>query len=106
MERIGDYEISLRRWPVEADLALTEAAPEYKGVDGVYAPGHALPIARADLKIAGIEKSKMVSATDKEAKFVVRLKRGPTELQTWFRDAGGKELCGAYYVDVKMELQK
>jgi arylsulfatase A-like enzyme len=106
VERDGEYEISLRRWPIEADLAITEAAPEHKGVDGIYAPGDALPIARADLKIAGMEKSKPISSSDKEVKFVLPLRRGPTDLQTWFRDADGKELCGAYYVYVNGPAKK
>jgi arylsulfatase len=69
-------------------------------VDGIYAPGDDLPIARADLKIAGMEKSKPISSSDKEVKLVLPLKRGPADLQTWFRDADGKELCGAYCVYV------
>jgi arylsulfatase len=53
VERDGEYEFRLRRWPIEADLAITESAPEYKCVDGVYRDGVALPIARAGLKISG-----------------------------------------------------
>jgi hypothetical protein len=41
-----------------------------------------------------------VSATDKEAVFETRLKTGKTQLQTWFYDAQGRELCGAFYVEV------
>ena len=33
--------------------------------------------------------------------FRVKLPAGRTTLQTWFSDAGGKELCGACYVYVK-----
>jgi arylsulfatase len=100
VERDGEYEFRLRRWPIEADLAITESAPEYKCVDGVYRDGVALPIARAGLKISGSEQSKPVSDTDKQIIFKLPLKRGETELQTWFRDADGKEICGAYFVYV------
>ena len=32
--------------------------------------------------------------------FRVALEAGRTRLQTWFDDAEGRELCGAYYVYV------
>jgi arylsulfatase A-like enzyme len=101
VERDGNYEFSLRRWPIEADAAIAAGVPEYQGVDGVYHAGEALPIARARLKISGVEKAKAVASSDKEIAFSISLKRGRAELQTWFLDAGGKELCGAYYVYVR-----
>ena len=43
-----------------------------------------------------------MAAGDKEATFTVRLKAGQKlPLQTWFLDAGGKELCGAYFAYVR-----
>ena len=53
VDRAGEYEISLRRWPVEADASLTAALPAFKAVDGIYPPGKALPIAKARLKVGG-----------------------------------------------------
>ncbi len=38
---------------------------------------------------------------DQQIVFTVPLQRGPAELQTWFRDAYGQEICGAYYVYVR-----
>ena len=35
------------------------------------------------------------------ATFRVKLTAGKTHLKTWFYDAGGKELCGAFYVYVR-----
>jgi arylsulfatase len=96
----GEYTFSLRRWPVEAGLAISEGAPEHRGVDGVFPAGEALPIARAELKISDAHQSKTVSGRDQEARFTVPLKRGRAELQTWFRDSDGNEICGAYYVYV------
>ena len=101
VERDGQYEISLRRWPEEADAALTAGLPAYEGVDGVYAAGKAMPIAKARLKIAEVDVSKSVSTEDKAATFTVQLTAGKTELRTWFYDERGKELYGAFYVSVR-----
>ena len=58
-------------------------------------------IGHAELKIGEAQKSKPVAAADKAATFTVSLKRGRTEAQTWFRDATGAEIAGAYYVYVR-----
>ena len=101
VERDGSYEFALRRWPIEADAAITAGVPEYKGVDGIYPAGEALPIHRARLKVAEIEKSAPVSPDDKEIRFSVSLTRGQCELRTAFDDADGKEICGAYHLHVR-----
>jgi len=101
VEHDGRYEISLRRWPKEAEAALTADLPAYKDVDGVHPPGKATPIAKARLKIGDVDVSKPVSKNDKAATFTVRLKAGKTKLRTWFHDEQGKELCGAFYVSVR-----
>jgi hypothetical protein len=90
VEQTGQYEISLRRWPAEADITIT-AAP-----DG----GKALAIKKARLKIANFDKTIDVSADDKAAMFRMKLKAGPTRLQSWFTDADGTSR-GAYYVYVR-----
>ncbi len=99
--RDGRYEIALRRWPQEAGAPLSAGLPEYEGVDGVFPAGKALPIARARLKVAGVDVSRPVSGSETAARFTVRLEAGPSQLQTWFYDAQGKELCGAFYVEVR-----
>jgi arylsulfatase A-like enzyme len=101
VERAGTYEISLRRWPVEADATISAGLPPYQAADGRYAEGVALPIAKARLKIAGFEDSRPVSAADKAVSFKTKLQTGRTQLQTWFYDESGNELCGAYYVYVR-----
>jgi arylsulfatase len=101
VEQDGQYEFSLRRWPIEEDAALTDALPEYRAVDGVYPAGEAIPIARAEIRIGGLERSAVVAPGDKQVTFNVTLKHGPTRLTTVFRDAAGQELCGAYYVYVR-----
>lgn len=96
----GAYRISLRRWPREAGAPLTSSLPAYQGVDGSYPEGKALPIAKARLQVAGFDATAPVTGTDQEAVFETTLKEGQTQLQTWFYDAQGRELCGAFYVEV------
>ena len=98
--RGATYQVELRRWPVEADAEITAGLPPYTGVDGTYVEGKALPIARARLKVAKFDRTVPVSATDKVISFTLNLPPGPTDLQTWFLDANGKQLTGAYYVNV------
>jgi arylsulfatase len=97
----GRYEITLRRWPKEADAAVTAPLPAYQGVDGAFPPGKALPAARARLKIGEVDVAKAVEPSDKAAVFTVPLRAGKASLQTWFYDDRGRELCGAFYVEVR-----
>lgn len=97
----GNYEFELRRWPREADTALASGLSAHSHTDGEFPPGIALSIAKARLKIAGFDESRAVAMNDKAVTFTAKLPAGRTQLQTWFYDAGGKELCGAYYVYVR-----
>jgi len=92
VERAGDYRFTLTRWPPEANAALDAA------LTGPTGEGKALPIAKARLQIDEFDESKSVAPGDKSVTFAVRLKAGKTRLQTWFYDAAGNELCGAFYV--------
>ncbi|MDB6028899.1 MAG: N-acetylgalactosamine-4-sulfatase, partial [Verrucomicrobiales bacterium] len=105
VERAGDYELELRRWPIEADLAITAAAPEFKGVDGVYRRGEAFPVTEARIQCGKIDERKAVAANEKAISFNASLKAGRMDLQTWFYNADGKELCGAYYVYVQRKAK-
>lgn len=101
VDQAGPYEITLRRWPEEADLAITAAAPEHRGPDGVYPAGIALPIRRARLQVGSLERSQAVNASDKAVSFRIDLPAGGTQVQTWFDGENGKSICGAYYVSVR-----
>jgi arylsulfatase len=91
VEQAGQYEITLRRWPFDSDAAL----------DGnVDPPGKALPIRLAKLKVAGVEQEMKTAPGDRDAVFRVDLPAGRTQLQAWFEDAKGSDLCGAFYVKV------
>jgi arylsulfatase A-like enzyme len=96
----GAYEVSLRRWPVEADASICAGLPEVTLADGKLPAGKALPVASARLKVGAQDVRMPVTPQDKAVTFTVELKPGDTEIQTWFLDASGQELCGAYYVAV------
>ncbi|MBI5772500.1 MAG: arylsulfatase [Verrucomicrobia bacterium] len=91
IERAGEYEIVLRRWPFDLDAAL----------DGnITPPGKALPIAAAKLAIAGQELTAKAVAGAREAVFRVKLPKGRAQFHAWFQDAEGRDLSGAFFVKV------
>lgn len=101
VERDGEYEFSLRRWPQEVGAPIVSGVPAYQAVDGRYPAGVALPVAKARLHVADVDQTKPVHPGDQAVAYSVRLKAGRTRLQTWLCDAEGKEICGAYYVYVR-----
>jgi arylsulfatase len=106
-ERDGEYEIALRRWPKEADAAITAAVPAFKAVDGMLPAGKAMPVAKMRLKIADFDETKPVGADAKAVVFTVNLKAGTKmTMQSWMYDADGKELAGAYFADVRRKSAK
>ncbi len=98
VEEDGEYEFTLRRWAKEVDAPLRAGLPAHDGEDGDYPAGEALPIAEARLRIAGRDFWQRVGAEDQEVVFKARLGEGRTTMQTWFYDAEGREISGAYYV--------
>ncbi len=102
VEKDGEYDIELRRWPKEADAAITAGVPEFVAKAGKLPAGKALPIAKMRLKIADLDETKNVGKEDKGATFTVKLKAGTkVPMQTWCLDVNAKELCGAYFAYVK-----
>jgi hypothetical protein len=99
--RDGQYTFELRRWPREANVALSAGMPVLKHVDGELPEGTALPIAKAKLRVGESEQTCDVKPEDTFVSFVAPLQKGQTKAQTWFYDANGKVLCGAYYVYVE-----
>lgn len=100
VERAGAYEIELRRWARETGAALDAGLPAHRHTDGEFPAGVALPIAKARLRIAGFDQSREVAGSEKAAVFRANLRSGRTRLETWFYDADGREISGAYYVYV------
>lgn len=100
VEREGEYEIELRRWPFHTDSPLASTGPGATVYGRPIAPGKSLPIAGAILEIAGGQYSAESAGTDLGTVFRVLLARGRTKLHGWFHDAGGNDLCGAFYARV------
>ncbi|MDZ4797100.1 MAG: arylsulfatase [Bryobacteraceae bacterium] len=96
--RGGPYEFVLRRWPKGVDVSLRAELPAHKGEWGGYPAGVALPVASAELSVAGRIVRQKSGAADKEVVFQVPLPEGRNRLQATFFDDAGRELCGAYYV--------
>ncbi|MBN2138045.1 MAG: arylsulfatase [Sedimentisphaerales bacterium] len=90
VERDGEYEFALRRWPREVDKPINAA------ING----GKAISASKARIRIADIDQSKPVGDDDVEAKFRLKLKAGSARLETWFIDEDGQSR-GAYYCYVK-----
>jgi arylsulfatase A-like enzyme len=90
VERDGQYDLELRRWPAEADLAIT-AAP---------AGGKAVRATAARAKIGPFDETKPVEPGAKTVTFRAALKAGPARLETWLLD-GDQAPRGAYYVYVR-----
>jgi arylsulfatase len=99
--RGGEYEISLRRWPVEANVPIASGVPAYQATDGKFIEGKALPVSMARLQVAAIDDRRPVGKDDVAATFTAVLPAGPARLQTWFLDAEDKPLSGAYYAYVR-----
>ena len=91
VERAGEYEITLRRWPFDTDAPLSGT---------IQPPGKALPIAGAKLTVAGHDLQMPAKPEARELTFQVRLPAGRTQLRAWFQDARGGDLCGAFFVKV------
>ena len=87
VERDGDYEISLRRWPVEADKGIN---------DGTY--GKAFNYRKARMIIGDIDETKVIPMGAKEVTFRVSLKKGVTQLSPVF--IGPKRTATPYYAYV------
>ena len=68
---------------------------------GEFSAGQALPIGQARLKVGGFDRTILAEKGAEFLSFDVPLEPGRTQLETWFLDADGHEICGAYYVYVK-----
>ncbi|QDT08263.1 arylsulfatase [Planctomycetes bacterium K23_9] len=73
VERDGDYEVSLRRWPVEADKGIN---------DGTY--GKAFNYKQARLRIGDVDETIDIPEGAKEVTFKVNLEKGITKLAPVF----------------------
>jgi arylsulfatase len=105
VEQAGEYEFTLRRWPEQTGAALgekyepSEKSPSNKpNVKTVGFP----TIARAKLEIAGVKAEAPADPKSTGVAITARLPTGRTVLKAWFADADNQDLCGAFYVTVKL----
>ncbi|WP_299555844.1 arylsulfatase [Seonamhaeicola sp.] len=102
----GDYEVSLRRYPIEADVLINGTVPpitkeEKPGLQNDYVEGVNLNYTKASIKIGdNVSESVAVSNDDKSANFNVHLTKGKTQMNASFFNAKGEENI-AYYVYIK-----
>lgn len=100
----GKYSVKLRRWPVETHLALNAGAPARPAIPGTSVTesqkGKALPIKNARIAIQNVKLSAKVDPTAEYVEFKIDLKKGDTQLKTWFTLDNDEEL-GAYFVIVE-----
>jgi arylsulfatase B len=102
VDRPGRYAVSLRRWPVEVDTAITEGLPPGDPVPGLTAfretSGKAIPVKSAILRMGSQSLEKPVKLTDKSVTFNVELPAGDINLEGLFRYGPEEEdIVGAYY---------
>lgn len=100
----GLYEISVRRWPREADVPIDSPLAPGTPVPGDKAfrttPGKAFQATRAQIEIAGQKMELPVKPGAKEVTFKMHLNPGTTTLSGRFFDAEGGWI-GTYYAYVE-----
>ncbi|MCY3990456.1 MAG: arylsulfatase [Caldilineaceae bacterium] len=96
--RAGLYSFTLRRWPEESGLGISDPAPVMQGVDGSWPAGKALPVASAWLQVGRSEQTLPVPPDATAQTFEMAVERGPTTVKSWWHDEQGSPLAGAYYL--------
>ena len=100
VDREGEYEVELRRWPREAGLKLREGIPGELGTGADWwHGGRSIPICTANLTVAGQSFSRQVTEDDLFICFRMRLPSGASHLRAWFTDESGT-VISAYYAYV------
>ena len=96
--RPGLYDFTLRRWPEESGLGISDPAPVMQGVDGGWPEGRALPVSSAWLQVGRSEQTLPVPTDATGLTFRMAVEQGPTTIKSWWRDEEGSQLAGAYYL--------
>ena len=104
--KASNYTFDLRRWPsdIADETTVTSGLknPLRTTISNALTYGKALPIHSARIRVWNGDKTYFderedVASDSDGAVFTLRMPAGPAMVQTWFYDANGKELCGAYY---------
>jgi len=110
----GNYSIEVRRWPREADAAITGIPAEKKTVDA-YLRGQpvnvtiygdertALPVGKIRLKAGSTTQEMAVKKTDPSAIFKAYLPAGPADIEATMMDEAGQSLCDAFFVYIRRD---
>ena len=102
IERDGLYNLALRRWPEESSLGIAAPAPVMQGIDGSWPEGKALPVASAWLQAGECEQTQPVPDGAAQVAFRMALRRGPATVKSWWNDAQGNQLAGAFYLTAEL----
>ena len=99
----GTYQVSLRRWPKESDLAFDEA-PRQLGEDKPWyqskPEGTVIHLKKAAIEVGGLLKEKPVDMSAREVTFQAKLSKGRQHFKPYFITEEGKEF-GAFYVYIE-----
>lgn len=102
----SNYTFDLRRWPIDIadETSVTSGLqnPLRTTISNALTYGKAIPIHSARIRVWNDKKTyfdqrKDVASDSDGALFTLHMPAGPAMVQTWFYDANGNELCGAYY---------
>ena len=96
VEKAGHYQISIRRWPAESDLAINATC------NG----NESLNTKKSYLSIAGQDLVLPVSPDAKEVTFTLELKSGLTELNAGFFDSSEKKSSANYVYVLNSDIHK
>lgn len=99
----GTYTIELRRWPREAEVALSASVPGIKGTNNFHdrPEGKVYEVIEAGIDIQGKVLKQKVHIQDASTIFRIDLEQGPAELKTWFNCKDGQRIS-AYYAYVEL----
>jgi len=97
VDEAGDYVITLRRWPPEADSPIAGKGKRPTGK----LVGNARPAVKAQLKVGGNDETVDLKEGQTKVTFKVKLDKGKTVLQTLFLGKDGKAVCSAFYTEVE-----
>mgnify|MGYP000547609946 FL=1 len=99
--------MGVRRWPAEANAAITASLPAGSDVPGASkafraTPGQAIPVRSATLRIDGEDLATAeVTPSDTEAVFTAELAAGSHTLAPVFTTDDGQEI-GCYFCDLQL----
>ncbi|SDX18253.1 Arylsulfatase A [Lutibacter oricola] len=100
----GEYEFSLRRYPIESGLKINATTPkitpeDVPGLEKTIPEGKNLDFAKAAISIQGIDKDVKFEENAKSVEFTLNLQKGNTKLEASFFNKKGEKNT-AYYVYV------